>query len=302
MNATQSMHVCKSRFLVRGEVWYDHEPEAAAVDWIFYRQRSRPVPGTRWSYFYTILLDLSKEPDELLRQMNKTTAYNIRRSRERDQIRCECADRITGKALEEFERMYGEFARLKGLGPLDWPSLSQLAGDGCLELSFARDPAGKPLVCHAYYRDGDRSCLLHTVSLYQELSDSAARNAIARANRGLFWFDILRHQAQGLKVFDFGGWYPGSTDQDRLDINQFKEGFGGKVVREYNCEQIITLKGKVVLMLAAALNWATSAAARLRSATTRREEKNTAAEAQPRAAAVPRVGQIPILDESEMAK
>ncbi len=302
MNAARSMHVCKSRFLIRGEVWYDHEPESAAVDWIFYRQRSHPVPGTRWSYFYTVLLDLSQEPEALLRRMNKTTAYHIRRSRERDQVRCEYPDRVAGEALSQFERMYGEFARLKGLGPLDWPFLSQLAADGCLELSFAKDRAGKPLVCHAYYRDGDRSCLLHTVSLYQGLSDSAARNAIGRANRGLFWFDILRHQAQGLKLFDFGGWYPGSTDQDRLDINHFKEGFGGKVVREYNCEQIITLKGRVVLMMAAGLTWARSVAARLRSATRRRGEKKTAAEAEPRAAAVPRVGHIPVLDESEMAE
>jgi hypothetical protein len=50
-----------------------------------------------------------------------------------------------------------------------------------------------------------------------------------------------------LEAFDFGGWYRGTTDQALLKINEFKRGFGGQVVREYDCEQILTLKGWVVL-------------------------------------------------------
>jgi hypothetical protein len=67
------------------------------------------------------------------------------------------------------------------------------------------------------------------------------------------WSDILRYKAEGLEIFDFGGWYQGS-DLAMLKINDFKRGFGGQVLREYECEQTLTLKGRVVLAVAAVMN------------------------------------------------
>lgn len=248
------MHIYKSRFLVRGEVWFDQEPVQSPVDWILYRQRSRPVPDTRWKYFFTRVLDLTQSSKTLLEQMSKSTTYKIRRARDKDGIICECLNPARAEGLDTFERAYNGFAATKGLPLLDRLLLEPLAERGFLDLSVAKNPEGKPLAYHAYYEDASRSCLLHAVSLHQTVSDSTIRNAMGRANRHLFWSDIMRHQERGLKIFDFGGWYPGSTDQELLDINQFKEGFGGKVVREYNCEQILSLKGWVVLKATALLN------------------------------------------------
>ncbi len=266
------MHVIKSRFLVRGEVWFEHEPEPIAVDWLFYRQRSRPVPGARWSYFYTRLIELQQDPKELLGRMNKATAYQIRRARDKDGTRCECLSPLSRDTLDRFVEIYRRFAAIKGVAPVDRPLLAQLAEDGFLEMSCAKTADGTPVAYHAYYRDSGRSCLLYTVSLYQTLSESAARNAVGRANRYLFWCDILRHREQGLKLFDFGGWYPGSTDLERLDINRFKEGFGGRVVQEYNCERILSLRGRVVLAGAALLNGARNVVAKLQRPPTRGQQ------------------------------
>jgi hypothetical protein len=63
----------------------------------------------------------------------------------------------------------------------------------------------------------------------------------------------LRYKEEGLKIFDFGGWYQG-PDPDMLKINEFKRGFGGQVLHEFECEQTLTLKGKVVLAVAAVLD------------------------------------------------
>ena len=49
------MLIYRSRFLTRGEVWFDDEPDGASVDWIHYRQRSSPAAKGRWKYFYTLL-------------------------------------------------------------------------------------------------------------------------------------------------------------------------------------------------------------------------------------------------------
>ena len=246
-----------SRFLTRGEVWFDNEPDdAQSVDWIIYHQRSRPVPRAKWRYFYTSIIDLTQSCEQLLAQLNQDTAYKIRRARDRDKILCEGCDPRDPAIISLFEQMYNEFAAMKGLYRLDRARMESMAAAGVLDLSVAKDPQGNALVYHANYRDPWRATELELPSLYRKLSDSAARNAIGRANRYLVWSDIIRYQEQGLRYFDFGGWYRGTTDQALLKINEFKRGFGGQVMREYRCEKILTLKGWLVLHVAKLLKLA----------------------------------------------
>ena len=242
------MYICKSRFLNRAEVWYDDEPgDASSVDWILFQQRSSPAPGARWKYFYNYFVDLTQSIEQLTEQLNKDTAYKIRRARERDQIVCESCDPRDPVALDRFEEMYNPFAAVKGLSHLDRGRINAMAAAGVLDLSVARDSQGNALVWHANHRDPRRASQTFSASHYWKFDDSAARNLIGRANRYLIWSDILRYKEQGLKCFDFGGWYPGTTDAALLRINEFKKGFGGEVRREYECEQIVSLKGWVVL-------------------------------------------------------
>jgi hypothetical protein len=242
------MYICRSRFLTRGEVWYDDEPgDTASVDWILFQQRSNPFPGSRWKYFYNYFVDLTQSTGQLTEQLNKDTAYKIRRARDRDQITCECCDPRDPAVLDIFEEMYNPFAATKGLSRLDRAQTESMAAAGVLDLSVAKDSQGNALVYHANYRGRHRATQMQSPSLYWKLPGSAARNLIGRANRYLIWNDMLRYKEQGLRCFDFGGWYAGTTDQTLLKINEFKKGFGGQVVREYVCQQILTLKGWGVL-------------------------------------------------------
>jgi len=241
------MYICKSRYLTRGEVWYDDEAgNTRSVDWIVYHQRSQPVPGAAWEYFYNYVIDLNEPVEKLQAQLNQDTAYKIRRARERDKIVCEQRDSRDSAVLAQFEEMYNRFALTKGLAPLERTRVESMAAAGMLDMSVAKDAQGNVLVCHANYRDHQRATQLYLPSLYRSLSDNGARSLIGRANRYLTWSDILRYKDQGLKYFDFGGWYPGS-DPEMLKINEFKRGFGGQVLREYQCEQIVTLKAWLVL-------------------------------------------------------
>lgn len=245
----------RSRFLTRAEVWYDNEPgDTRGVDWILYQQRSRPVPGTKTSSYYTYVIDLTQSREQLQANLNKDTAYKIRRARERDKIRCDGCDSRDAVEMDRFEEMYNAFAKMKGRAPLHRARLESMAAAGVLDLTAARDPQGNVLVYHANYRDDRRATSLELPSLFRKQADNAARSLISRANRYLTWNNFLRYQEMRLEIFDFGGWYPGSADQERLDINRFKEGFGGKVRREYQCERVLTFKGRVVLTAAAILN------------------------------------------------
>jgi hypothetical protein len=243
------MIVYSSRFLVRGEIWYDDDESAdlGAVDCLHYNLRSRPVSGAAWRHFYTYVIDLALSTERLEARLREETAYKIRRARDRDRIVCKTFEPEDSEALDRFETMHRSFAAMKGLPALNRARLNGMAAAGVLDLSGAMDPEGNALVCHANYRGVHRATQLFAPSLYPGLPDSASRNRVGRANRWLFWSNILRYKRQGLKWFDFGGWYPGTTDRARLNINEFKTGFGGDVRREFECERILTLKGRVVL-------------------------------------------------------
>ena len=250
------MIVYKSRFLTRGEVWFDSKPgDIRSVDWILYNQCSHPIPGTQVKTFYTYAVDLTKSVDELKAGLEKDTISKIRRGRDRDKITCESYDLRDREVLDQFEQTYNTFALMKGLEPLERARMESMAAVGALDLRVARDPQGDILVYHGNYCDNGRVAGFISVSLFRKLADKAARGLIGRANRLLTWTGFLRYKELGMKWFDFGGWYNG-TDPDMLKVNHFKRSFGGQVLREYQCEQIVTFKGQFVLFAASLLKQA----------------------------------------------
>src|SRR5688572_6094650 len=167
------MHICKSRYLTRGEVWFDGvASDTRSVDWIIYHQRSSPVVGSKWRYFYTYAVDLTQSADQLLTRLSPNTAYKIRRAAERDKITCERYDSSDPAVLDQFEEMYNAFAAGKRLRPLNRAEIDSIASAGALDLCAAKDPQGNTLVYHANYCDHGRARSLHSPSLYRKLADS----------------------------------------------------------------------------------------------------------------------------------
>ena len=60
---------------------------------------------------------------------------------------------------------------------------------------------------------------------------------------------MLKFKEQQVSIYDLGGWYPGDKDLAKLDINKFKKSFGGVIVKDFNQEFGITLKGKLYVLL-----------------------------------------------------
>jgi hypothetical protein len=243
----------KSRWLTRGEIWFDEEPGKEPLDFIVYHQRSKPLPKSKWREFHTLLVDLRQSPGELLDQMDSRTVYQINRARDKDEIACEaCNPKDTG-ILTDFANFYDRFAKEKGLVFLDRRWLMTTAQAGVLELSRAKSPLGEVLVYQTLLRTKTRVRGLQSASFYRANPDSITRSFMGRANRLLHWEQMLRFKEQGVETYDFGGWYVGTEDQDRIRINQFKKGFGGEVVCNYDCEQIVSFKGWLGLTAARTL-------------------------------------------------
>jgi hypothetical protein len=104
-------------------------------------------------------------------------------------------------------------------------------------------------VWHCYVKAGRWVRLVHSASLFRAAAEKAQQNLTSRANRYLHWLDMFRFGESGIDTYDFGGWYSGQEDQEKLRINQFKEGFGGTVASQYNGDRGITLKGILALRL-----------------------------------------------------
>src|SRR6266496_4095222 len=250
------MLIYRSRFLTRGEVWFDDEPNGTPVDWIYYRQRSSPVAKGRWKYFYTRLIDLAKSPAELLSEMDEKTVQKIEEAEEKDQTRWERCEARESKRMDHIETLWNQFAAATKSPRLDRDWLDKIIEAGALELSAVKDAEGNVLTYHLSYAGKSRAQDLIVVSRYSSVPNSAQRKRINRANCFGHWKNLMSFKERGLRYYDFGGWYPETTDMRLLGMNAFKRGFGGQVVREYDCERIRTLKGWLVLNVARVLKQA----------------------------------------------
>ena len=242
------MFVYQSRFLRRGEVWFNNEPTTKAVDWILYRNRSDPKPGARWRYFFNRLIDLSKRVEELYSEMEIKTREKIRKAETVDKVTFEWRDLTSARELDEIEQMWNQSEESqRRWGALNRVWLEEMLSAETLALATAREPSGAAVVHSVFFKDTRRVQQLLSVSPFREWTTLENRSKTNRASCFLVWQVLLRLKASGVTCFDFGGWYPGTDDIQLLGANAYKKSFGGQVVREFECTQIKTLKGWMAL-------------------------------------------------------
>ena len=198
--------------------------------------------------FYTTIIDLTQVEPILIGACNETTRYEIKHANLENNLLYKHDDSIA--ELEKFALFYDKFAKSKNLLPINISRLKAYLETGHLLLtSCLSQKTNTPIVYHAYYYDQGRARLLNSASFYRETMDKLERKQIGMANRWLHWQDILYLKEQGTNIYDFGGWYNGKTDEEKIRINQFKQGFGGTIIKGYNYQQGLTIKGKLYLAI-----------------------------------------------------
>lgn len=252
------------RFVTIAEVRFGPDPAKGhapasypGVDILCLLQTPQSVPGTRGEPAHTLLNDLSQEPEVLLKAMDKTTRYEITRAQEKDHLTYRSWRQPDSAVIREFRDFFSRFAGSKGIPEVSESYLQALAGAGQLDLSSVLSEQAAPLTWHAHLIEKGRSRLLHSASVRMEKKaesdDNTLRNLVGRANRYHHWEDMLRFRAEGCRLYDFGGWYDGQEDPERLRINQFKERFGGTPEKSFNIKVPLTWRGKAYLKLKAAI-------------------------------------------------
>jgi hypothetical protein len=233
--------------LTIAEFHFDEQGAPPPVDIIRYQSRPEKVHGTVCYPFSTLLIDLTQEPDALLAGMSKTTRNEVRRAA-KDNLVFEFNAHPDNGWLSDFFEFYAEFAHLKGLPDLNRARLLGMRESQALILTRINQADGATLVWHCYVHVNGWARLIHSASLFRA-TDKAQQAVISRANRHLHWLDMLRFRETGFSTYDFGGWYSGQDDEAKLNINRFKEGFGGSVAAQFNIDRGVTLKGTLAVQL-----------------------------------------------------
>lgn len=216
------------------ECYFECVPPPEEADVLACLFQSAPTSGWRSYEGATRLIDLTQDPDPIFSTFTKGTRYEINRARERDGIKTNLLHASIGSPLEEFMDYYDRFAASKGVPAIRRDQVQALAAAGKIAMSTARGADESILAAHAYIITPFRARLTHSASLFRAEDDSAVRAQIGRANRFLHWNDLISFQAMGVESYDFGGWYEGSRNSALLQINAFKQEFGGLVVKEWN--------------------------------------------------------------------
>lgn len=229
------------------ESWFAPEKITGSYDVVFYRQCLVPIKGCDIQEYATRIISLSVDEEHLFEKMRKNFRYEIRRAEQSDVLECEFININEDKKMVELKSFYDEFAQTKSLQPLDEVEINRIRIAGGLRVSCVSSGI-ENLVFHVYVEDGLRARLLHSFSVFRKTDSVGVRNLVGRANRYLHWWDMLQFKKEGFALYDLGGWYTGKEDKAKLSVNDFKEGFGGDLVIEYNCSEGLTLKGKIALL------------------------------------------------------
>ncbi|MBF0299325.1 MAG: hypothetical protein HQK51_11430 [Oligoflexia bacterium] len=214
-------------------IWFDEYPKlkGALFNFLLYKQckNGKNIFGFVKKEFYTKIIELrNKNDQQLLESFSTNTKYKINRAKKEGVI---CVEHFGD--LDDFVKYYNQFAREKNklLINNDYLKLYQ-QNIVITKAEFENEI----IVMHSYLIDfeSDRARLFHSASHFRNESDSHKRNLIGRANRLLHFEDMKIFQAKGIHIYDLGGYAHMTDDKEKKAINEFKDGFNGELLLEYD--------------------------------------------------------------------
>ena len=248
------MVVQKGSLLSINHTWYGapEKQEERSADVISIWHCPVPVPGASCREAApTLVIDLTQSLEEIWSNISKKTRQKIRQA-ERDNLVFSMTETPGENDMNAFFDFLDAFRAWKNLRPSHFSRTRGLvrsfASSGRLRLSKISTPEGKTLTWELYLVTNRATNLTGASNPHYRFSaQSDERQLLGRADRSHLWQDIRYFKEKGVPIYDFGGWYSGKTDPEMLNINRFKEEFGGKVVKVYKCWHGISLKGKLCL-------------------------------------------------------
>ena len=134
----------KTKFSITvGTCWYTTETDGRRADLIHYRHLPEPIEGAIREEFVTLWIDLTKDEDQLLAEMNKSTRHHVRKAGEYGLV-YESWYPDTGEKLDEFCEFFDASASAKALPLVDRKDIRAYAAEGALDLRGSRLRTARP--------------------------------------------------------------------------------------------------------------------------------------------------------------
>lgn len=214
-------------FLKGKVIWFGHKPKFWSCLFTVYKQSSycKPAIGYTRQPFYTKVIDLSQNEEELLKRFRKNTVYEILRA-QREGVR-----KLVEDDRQAFVEFYNQFAITKDLPRITLKKVKRYRE----ALAITKAVIGSEAVAmHAYVEDNNsnRVRLLYSASLFRLDAKSDEKSAIGRANRLLHFEDMVYFKNRGFLEYDLGGYAVNTNDPNLAGINHFKDGFSGQLKEE----------------------------------------------------------------------
>jgi len=197
------------------------------------------VPGFHRQEAYTSVIDLTKNLDEIWKNMDKSSCrYSIRKA-ERDGVEI-----VVNKHYDDFYKIYRSFRQKKGLES----GLIGLLGMGSLKLEeikkygllFVAKHEDDVLGGHLYLHDDSSIIFWQAATKRLDVGKDKAK-LIGNASKLIHWEAIKYAKEMGIEEFDMGGLFPeedAKKDISKYNINFFKLSFGGKIIKVYHYKKI----------------------------------------------------------------
>lgn len=172
----------------------------------------------------TLMLDLTKDEDQLLSEMKSKTRYNIRLAQRKN-----VQSRIVGlKRFDDFVRLMKQTTtrdNFRSFPESYYRNMLEVLRSGEVKASLAMAFYDKrPLVANIMIDFDDTRTYLHGAS------SNLHRNVMAPY--ALHWYLIQDAKKKGFKKFDFWGVAPEDAPDDHpwRGVTRYKAGYGGEVV------------------------------------------------------------------------
>lgn len=171
---------------------------------------------------YTFILDLTKNEDDLLKQMHPKTRYNIKVAQKHG---VEVAEDNSDKAFEEYLKLAREttkrqrfYAHTEKYHRIMWKNLKNKIAH-----LFLAKYENKVLAAWIVFAYGD--------ILYYPYGASSSENRETMASNLMMWEIIKWGKKMGLKTFDMWGAIGPNPDKNGpwYGFHRFKEGYGAKL-------------------------------------------------------------------------
>lgn len=237
----------KGMLKVRDLYFAASSPASAGEDIQWLVQCASAPPGAL--PFYTSVLDLRHDEATLMAAVRTNFAYEIRRAGQRDALSCTVWKAPDEACIARFCAFYADFAGARQLRDANAHKMALLARGGALAIAaaFALDAPQVWLAAHVYLCDGQRARLLYSAGNVA-LAQPAERQLVGRANKLLHWEAIRYFRVGGYAQYDLGGL---GKSAELAAIDDFKSGFGGVEMLEYNALHGVTWLGRLAVAGAA---------------------------------------------------